>query len=510
VGSKVIAVVLVAIVVAAGFGYWVLAPKMPSQVATYTTQQTSLLTSSEQAQLTSTSSATLTSQASQWINVGAAQPVSYYLELLESTGAEPYVSLARELRELPDSSNATAVAQIVYLALNATISSRPSGPEVKEALELIIRGGTPSRSDFSYAVPSYNTELQVLYWLASSTQFKRDDTLALAIAMSNGFWVTVGDDQVRNAVKNDTSSLLAFLRETDALQGSMGYFRLEDLPLEAKITLAWTGDESMRHGYGPPIGLIYWTQQRLPLYIYEADTVSVATLIEMRAEALKNGWIQRGDGVESLVSRVEDYFYSFPGNNEQHFNGRTDYDKIVNDQGIMAVHDVDWQWAQHNKGLKFQGDCGTEMTIADAWLKSWGVATVSEWAYTLFTQYGMEKQSHSFIIYYEPTNRVWKAYWKQISDGGMPNWIAHMGGNTSQPYDMFICRPPVIQQRYLREKYFESRTINGVFYPSYWHFQGNMYYQIELTPWAQLQDMLSKGIPTDTMKEWLFYTSQVV
>ena len=194
-GSKVIAVVLVAIVVAAGFGYWVLAPKMPSQVATYTTRQTSLLTSSEQAQLTSTSSAILTSQASQWINVGAAQPVGYYLGLLESTGAEPYVSLARELRELPDSSNATAVAQIVYLALNATISSRPSGPEVNEALELIIRGGTPSRSDFSYAVPSYNTELQVLYWLASSTQFKRDDTLALASAMSNGFWVTVGDDK---------------------------------------------------------------------------------------------------------------------------------------------------------------------------------------------------------------------------------------------------------------------------------------------------------------------------
>jgi hypothetical protein len=201
------------------------APKISSPLVTRTTQQTSRATSSQSTASTRISSTTLTSETGLWINVSATQPVSYYLGLLESTGAEPYVPLARELRELPDSSNATAVAQIVYLALNATISSRPSGPEVKEALELIIRGGTPSRSDFSYAVPSYNTELQVLYWLASSTQFKRDDTLALAIAMSNGFWVTVGDDQVRNAVKNDTSSLLAFLRETDAHQESMGYLQ---------------------------------------------------------------------------------------------------------------------------------------------------------------------------------------------------------------------------------------------------------------------------------------------
>ena len=79
--------------------------------------------------------------------------------------------------------------------------------------------------------------------------------------------------------------LLDYLRDTDALQERNGYYRLEDLPLEAKVALGWTGEESMRHGYGPPIGLIYWTHEQLPLGIYEADTVSVSTLIEMRAEA---------------------------------------------------------------------------------------------------------------------------------------------------------------------------------------------------------------------------------
>lgn len=39
-GSKLFAIVLVAIVLASGFGYWLLTPKMSSPPATYTTQQT--------------------------------------------------------------------------------------------------------------------------------------------------------------------------------------------------------------------------------------------------------------------------------------------------------------------------------------------------------------------------------------------------------------------------------------------------------------------------------------
>ena len=505
-GSKLIAILLVAIVIAAGVGYWLLAPRVPSETVSYTAQpsslsttseQTSLLVSSGQNQRTSTLSTAVAAQTTLWLNVSASKPVSYYLGLLDSNRTEPYVQLAKELRKLPDLRNETAVAKITYLALNAT------NPEVKEAFELMIKGGTPDPREFTYGVPNYNTELQVLYWLAEQNEFKKDDTLALAIAMVNGLWVTMGDNQVREAVRKDTNSLLAFLRETDALQESNGYFGLENLPVEAKFALGWTGEDSMRHGYGPPIGLIYWTKQRLPLYIYEADTVSISTLVEMRTEALRSNWVQPGGNVESFVSAVEDYLF-FPVG--PHFNYRTDYDKIVNDEGIMAVVDVDWQWAQHEKELKFQGDCGTEMTTADAWLKSWGIATLSEWAYTLFTQYDMKKLSHGFIIYYEPTSETWTAYWKQISNL-MPGAITGMGGNMTQPFDMFICRPPVIQQHYLREKYFESRTVGGVLYNGYWHFEGNMYYQFEQTPWTQLEDMLSKGIPTVTMKEWLFYTA---
>ena len=202
-GSKLVALALIAVVLAAGAGYWFLTPKMPNELVS-TVQQTSLLTPSERTQI-STTSATPTSSTTTWINVGASQPASYYLSLLESNGTEPYVELAKELRKLPDLKNATAVAKITYLALNAR------NPEVKEAFELMIQGGTPDPRDFTYTVPNYNTELQVLYWLACRNEFKKDDTLALANAMVNGLWVTMGDGKVREAVKKDTSDLLALL-----------------------------------------------------------------------------------------------------------------------------------------------------------------------------------------------------------------------------------------------------------------------------------------------------------
>jgi len=199
--SKLIAILLIAVVVAVGAGYWIFTPKMPNELVS-TAHQTSLLTSLERASSESTilaSATTVASATTIWLNISETQPVSYYLSLLESNGSQPYVQLAKELRKLPDLTNATAVAKITYLALNAT------NPEVKEAFELMIKGGTPDPRDFTYAVPRYNTELQVLYWLAFQNEFKKDDTLALAIAMVNGLWVTMGNEEVREAVKRDSS-----------------------------------------------------------------------------------------------------------------------------------------------------------------------------------------------------------------------------------------------------------------------------------------------------------------
>jgi len=295
--SKLIAIILVAIVIAAGLGYWMLAPRVPSQLVTYTTQQTSVVTLSEESVTALASSTTLASGTRLWINVTTTKPVSYYLSLLKSTQTQPYVQLAWELQGLPDVTNATAVAKITYLAMNAT------NPEVKEAFELMMKGGTPSPGDFSYTVPDYNTELQVLYWLACRNELKQDDTLALSIAMVHGLWVTMGDQQVREAVKKDTSDLLVFLRETNELQRIRGYHPLEEYPLEAKLSLSYRSYLSILSGaftlyydptclspyqvFDPQTGHI----KPFPLRGYKWGTVSLDTLRQMRKVMDSKGWI---------------------------------------------------------------------------------------------------------------------------------------------------------------------------------------------------------------------------
>jgi hypothetical protein len=159
--------------------------------------------------------------------------------------------------------------------LNAT------NPEVKEAFELMMRGGTPDQNDFSYTVPNYNTELQVLYWLACQNQFKKDDTLALAIAVENGIWVTIGDNEVIVATMKDTSDLLAFFRETNELQKQRGYYPLENYPLEAKIVLGWTGGESPDVAKSHALSL--FLNKRLDLKSYHWDFTAVDTYRKMRA-----------------------------------------------------------------------------------------------------------------------------------------------------------------------------------------------------------------------------------
>jgi hypothetical protein len=438
--QKLIAFALIAVVVAGGLGYWLLAPRMPTETVSYTTQQaslsttsekTSLLTSSVQTQLTSTLSTSVTSETGLWINVTATKPVNYYLGLLESNRTEPYVQLAKELRKLPDATNATAIAKITYLALNAT------NPEVKEAFELIMKGGRPSQSDFTYVVPNYNTELQVLYWLAGSSQFKRDDTLALAIAMSNGFWVSVGDDQVRNAVKNDTSSLLSFFRATDALQESMEFFRLEDLPLEAKIALAWTGGDTGTHGPHAITGSQTkhdCKRVKLDLTGYRWDNVNVETLRQMRDHMKQKGWITKN--IDQTVANVEEYFF---------FSGKPKHYKYVSSWDVKVQVDGETVSARNMNNANFNfryylehgyaiGVCEDEMTLVSGFLKSWGVATLPQLSYW---REGDSYNGHTYTMYFDAASKTWKCYPSQI---GIVFYDVR---------DAYIFLPPIMQSTYM-------------------------------------------------------------
>jgi hypothetical protein len=433
-GAKLIAIILVAVVVASGLGYWLLAPKMPGEVATFTSvrSQTSLSTSSEETSTiptTSVSQASTTSSSATtlWINITATRSVSYYLGLLQSNGTEPYVSLARELRKLPDVTNATAVAKITFLALNAT------DPKVKEAFELMMKGGTPDPRDFKYAAPNCNTELQVLYWLACQNEFKKDDTLALAIAMVNGLWVTIGDDQVQAAVFQYTNDFLNFLRETNELEKQRGYFQLENYPLEAKVALAWPGGQSTANG---PHSLWRLRDEgkRVRLNDYHWDNLAILTLRSMRKIMDDKNWIT--NSTDNTIASLEYYFFFDSGLTRSTHWIRTDEppytlnrtlviagEEVPNNNMVNANFEFEY-FVQNGKGI---GACSDEAVLIDAFAKSWGIATTT----IVYNSGRPDDPGHAHIVYYDPDTQTFKAYPQQLM----------IAAGAKYPQRLFIYRP---------------------------------------------------------------------
>lgn len=322
------------------------------QTGSQTITVTPLLTTAE-----TTETAVRPSRPVEWITIRDAKPINYYLLLLESNGTQPYVQLAKELRKSPDLTNSTAVAKITYLALNAT------NPEIKEAFELMMNGETPDPRDFTYSVPTWNTELQVLYWLATQNGFKKDDTLALAIAMANGIWITVGEKGVAEAARKDMIDLLTYLREVDELQEEKKHCGLEDLPLEAKICLSWTG------GYSTSGGRLYelkrYATRRLPLQGYLWNTVSLETLRKMRELSEKNEWIS--SDVDRSVASIEGYFY-FGRDRRWIYTGHEENTMEVDGQTVVNhdMNNVDLVFRHHLENGKGIGDCGDESGLVAA------------------------------------------------------------------------------------------------------------------------------------------------
>jgi hypothetical protein len=500
-GPKLIAILLVAVVVVAGAGYWLLTRKIPNET-TSIAQQTSLLTpierrstSTEWTVLGSPTTGSLGTTQTLWLNVSATQPVSYYLGLLESNKTQPYVELAKELRKLPDLTNATAVAKIAYLALNAT------NPEVREAFELMIDGGEPDQGDFRYPVPRYNTGLCVLYWLASAIDFKRDDTTALAIAMVNGIWVTVGDNEVRSAVSEDCIELLRYSRETDAILRGEGFWTPEDYPLEAKVALAWTG--SLTPVFGPFNLDKYYKMERLSLRGYLWNTVSMGTLREMRSMLSTVGAMLSGKSMletdaVTTVRNLEYYFYFMNprGASSEHWDyadpAWDDTARKINLDGLTIdnylIFNVDAMFReQYLKTGKLTGGCMDETVWIDSWAKSIGIATTGLWHWGWHEDYSRLRYNHIFNIYYNPSTGKWTADEQQL----------RVGLGTGERYQLTqILKPPVDQDQYLAVRLYEGHFVTGDFFFAIYNMTEE-----------DISNMFSPGVASSTARGWLLHST---
>jgi hypothetical protein len=482
--------VLIVIAAVSGLGYWIFSPGVPDQTVS-ATHQSPLTTSIGQTAAGSTASTSIVSETTQWINVRAAKPVSYYLSLLKSTGSQPYVQLAQELQALPDATNATAVAKITYLALNAT------NPEVKEAFELMIKGGTSDPWDFTYTVPNYNTELEVLYWLALQSDFKRDDTLALAIVMVNGLWVTMGDDQARQAVRMETADLLGFFRNTSDFQRRMGWRPLEEYPLDAKILLAWTGDDALKVGHGPhtevgaeaPHSIFEYGSRRVDLKTYKWNNVDAPTLTRMQEVMLQRQWV--ASSAQSTYEKVEEYFLPIASNPNWYYTATPDRRDIlatVDGEQVTpyVIHNARFLFEYFLQTGKGFGVCDDQATLVSAFLKSVGIP--SNYIYKLWAGTSFGGAGHTFNIYYDGKSRLWTANPWQLSTPG--------GTQMNITIDFYLFRPPVTQARYLHyvKEHFYGMPM------------GSSYYTKIGVPNLTIYKTFLQGVTSAQMKQWLLYS----
>ena len=489
---KLLAVLIVALAIFGAVGWQQFTPQ-PTQPKTITITPT--ITT-----VTGTQATVAPQHQTEWIRIREVKSVDHYLSLLESNGTAPYVQLAQKLRKLPDLTNATAVAKITWLALNAT------NPEVREAVELMIRGGTPDPRHFAYSVPNWNTELQVLYWLACHNEVRRDDTLALAVALVHGFWITVGNAEVREAVKEDVSGLLAFFRETNQMRRARNFDELESYPLEAKICLAWTASITPNLSALPLIWGVGRNDQfltkgyvanrtRVTLEGYRWNTVGLATLRTMRDIMDRNGWINKDPS--ATIPFLEEYFYFSKRHLYGHWEREIVYITVDGRQvPDYTIGNINWQLDFYLRTGNFQGQCTDESQWIDAWAKSWGIATNTIWrgGYDSQGNY-LTYVQHFHPLFYVPSPATWRASEIQLD-------LAKQDAGTN-PLFFMIFRPPVDQRSYFSPR---ART---TFYPhSDWLYgcNPNMFYwhQSKFTL-EEIKTTLLKGLTTSTYKQRVMY-----
>jgi hypothetical protein len=337
------------------------------------------------------------------------RPVSYYLTLLRSNGTALYSQLASQIEELPNADNATAVAQIAFLALTS------SNPDVKLGFEMMMSYGIPAFNEFGYPVPAWNVELLNLYNLANDVSFGKNDAIPLAIAIDDGIFTVTGDSNVQNQVRADDAAMLRLSREIMVWQSQHRMTLLLELPFEALLYWAWRGSTTTVSGEdGGPLPLVNYVKSKMPLSAYLWDTASPHTLEDMRAD-VDRLWAPASSTVDDIVQKVETYFY-FPM--YMHWEYHYDDGTTISVYGVKvtsgAVLNVNWQYYERfRKGLGGFGYCVAETAFVEAWLKSVGIPTDAIRRHPVSEAY----LGHIHTIYYDPVAQVWKGYYQQVRLG---------------------------------------------------------------------------------------------
>ena len=340
--------------------------------------------------------------------------VDYYLGELN----KKFPDITKEIKKLPNYQKAEAIEDLTYLFLNGNT-------DVKKAGELILEGGTPDKNDYTYSVPSYNTELQALHWLAQDNEFDKNDTTAMAIAMDSGLIITLGDSSVDNRVRSDNTTMLDFARDIYGWQEYYGMPCLKNYPLEAKIAWAWRGHSTLYQDFYK--GHLFrskgnaereWESTRggskvskkMNIGDYNYIFVTPETLREMHKYfSQKKDWLNKD--VKNLALEIEGYF----------FMKRWDAPKDIKWGENAGRLNVNENWEKFQDGIRPQGVCGDMKAFHNACCKSVGISELPIGGYHLNKSDGAT--GHFAYLFFDGekwkgTKKQWIRFEKGIEKSG--------------------------------------------------------------------------------------------
>ena len=331
--------------------------------------------------------------------------------------------------------------------------------------------------DASDVIEGIHIDLSSIYKASKSGTIVANDTLALAIAMVNGIYITIGDTQVKNAVKKDTNDSLEFFRETNKMQEERGFYPLEAYPLEAKVCLAWRGNET--GGWAGPYALSQ--NKRIDIIGYKWNNVSLETLKAMRKYMEDKKWINKD--TTKTISMLEEFFFF------KNWEFQPSWEEMIEINGrsykARNLNNANFEFEFFLKNGKGYGVCGDWAAFLDAWAKSWGIATtVQGWLFKGFNC------GHGYVTFYDPSSKRWRAYEGQLN---IIDENANMTLESEVGYQLF--KPPVNQIGYLKLNRLNKNpgAISGSHYEKMWTING-------------IKQAFLQGVPTTTIKQWLLYS----
>ena len=105
--------------------------------------------------------------------------------------------------------------------------------------------------------------------------------------------------------------------------------------------------------------------------------------------------------------------------------------------------------------------------------------------------------NHPFAVYYEPNGKLWKAWPLQAQE-------SHKARLLNETVDYLVFRPPVSQEGYVPEIRY---NVEGPEFDLSIYVFGRPYQIFKKgTTVGNMAPILSKGLPTYQMKQWLLYS----